>query len=61
MVRWYFCYGISNRDLEQMMGERVVPLDHSTIYRMGSEVRAKDRKAAALAVASPALDELADR
>ena len=29
-VRWYCRYGISYRDLEQMMG---VPVDHSTIYR----------------------------
>jgi transposase-like protein len=32
-VRWYCRYGISYRDLEQMMGERGVPLDHSTIHR----------------------------
>jgi IS6 family transposase len=32
-VRWYCRYGISYRDLEQMMGERAVPVDHSTIYR----------------------------
>jgi transposase-like protein len=32
-VRWYCRYGISYRNLEQMMGERGVPLDHSTIYR----------------------------
>ena len=32
-VRWYCRYGISYRDLEQMMGERGVSLDHSTIYR----------------------------
>lgn len=32
-VRWYCRYGISHRDLEQMMGERGVPVDHSTIYR----------------------------
>ena len=30
-VRWYCRYGISYRDLEQMMGERGVSLDHSTI------------------------------
>jgi hypothetical protein len=28
-VRWYCRYGISYRDLEQMMGERGVPVDHS--------------------------------
>ena len=32
-VGWYCRYGISYRDLEQMMGERGVPVDHSTIYR----------------------------
>ena len=32
-VRWYCRYGISYRDLGQMMGERGVPVDHSTIYR----------------------------
>jgi len=32
-VRWYCRYGVSYRDLEQMMGERVVSVDHSTIYR----------------------------
>ena len=32
-VRWYCRYGISYRDLEQMMGERGVPVDHSTLYR----------------------------
>ena len=32
-VRWYCRYGVSYRDLEQMMGERGVLVDHSTIYR----------------------------
>ena len=32
-VRWYCRYGVSHCDLEQMMGERGVSLDHSTIYR----------------------------
>jgi transposase-like protein len=32
-VRWYCRYGISYCDLEQMMGERGVLVDHSTIYR----------------------------
>ena len=31
-VRWYCRYGISYRDLEQMMGERGVKVDHSTSY-----------------------------
>ena len=32
-VRWYCRYGISYRDLETMMTERGVPVNHSTIYR----------------------------
>jgi len=32
-VRWYCRYGVSYRDLEQMMGERDVAVDRSTIYR----------------------------
>ncbi len=32
-VRWYCKYGISYRDLEEMMLERGVELDHTTIYR----------------------------
>jgi len=33
LVRWYCRYGVSYRDLEQMMDERGVAVDHSTIYR----------------------------
>ena len=32
-VRWYCRYGVSYRDLEEMMGERGISVDHSTIYR----------------------------
>lgn len=33
-VRWWYCrYGVSYRDLEEMLGERGVSVDHSTIYR----------------------------
>jgi IS6 family transposase len=32
-VRWYCKYGISYRDLEEMLCERGVEVDHSTIYR----------------------------
>ena len=30
-VRWYCRYGVSYRDLEQMMGARGVPVDQPTI------------------------------
>jgi transposase-like protein len=32
-VRWYCKYGISYRDLEEMMAERGVGVDYSTLYR----------------------------
>lgn len=32
-VRWYCKYGISYRDLEEMMQERGVEADHTTLYR----------------------------
>ena len=32
-VRWYCKYGTSYRDLETMLAERGVEVDHSTIYR----------------------------
>lgn len=32
-VRWYCRYGVSYRDLEQMMAERGAAVDHTTIYR----------------------------
>jgi transposase-like protein len=32
-VRWYCKYGVSYRDLEEMMEERGVDLDHTTLYR----------------------------
>ena len=32
-VRWYCRYGVSDRDLEHMMTEHGVAVDHTTIYR----------------------------
>lgn len=32
-VRWYCCYAVSYRDLEEMMADRGVRVDHSTINR----------------------------
>ena len=32
-VRWYCRYGVSCRDLEEMLEERGVSVDHTTIYR----------------------------
>lgn len=32
-VRWYCKYGISYRDLEEMMAERGLSIDHTSLYR----------------------------
>ncbi|OAD23466.1 Integrase catalytic region, partial [Candidatus Thiomargarita nelsonii] len=32
-VRWYVAYALSYRDLEEMMTERGISVDHSTIQR----------------------------
>jgi transposase, IS6 family len=60
-VRWYCRYGISYRDIEQMMGERGVPVDHSTIYRWVQRYAPEIEKTTTLALAPAAIDELACR
>lgn len=32
-VRWYLAYSLSLRDLEKMMAERGIAVDHTTIHR----------------------------
>ena len=32
-VRWYLAYGLSLRDLEEMMAERGISVDQSTVHR----------------------------
>jgi transposase-like protein len=32
-VRWYVAYSLSLRNLEEMMAERGVEVDHSTVHR----------------------------
>ena len=32
-VRWYLCYGLSYRDVEELLAERGVAVDHVTVYR----------------------------
>jgi transposase-like protein len=31
--RWYLAYGLSLRDLEEMMAERGIRVDHATVHR----------------------------
>ena len=32
-ARWCLAYSLSYRDIEEIMGEREYPVDHSTIHR----------------------------
>jgi transposase-like protein len=32
-VRWYLRFGLSYRDVEELLGERGIQVDHVTIYR----------------------------
>jgi transposase-like protein len=32
-VRWYVAYGLSVRNLEEIMAERGIQVDHSTVHR----------------------------
>ena len=32
-VRWYLCFGLSYRDVEELLTERGVEVDHVTVYR----------------------------
>ena len=50
-VRWYCRYPISYRDLEEMLAERGISVDHTTIYRWVSATPG-DGEAAALVLAA---------
>ena len=43
-VRWYCRYAVSYRDLEAIMTERGVAVDHSTIYRWVQHLAPKMKK-----------------
>jgi transposase-like protein len=32
-VRWYLRFGLSHRDLEELLAERGIEVDHVTLYR----------------------------
>jgi putative transposase len=44
-VRWYVAYGLSVRNLEEMMAERGIGVDHSTVYRWAIKLLPILRKA----------------
>src|SRR5439155_21224310 len=44
-VRWYLRFPLSYRDLEEMMAERGITVDHSTIAPLGSPLRTDSERA----------------
>jgi transposase, IS6 family len=44
-VRWSLRYPLSYRDLEEMMRERGLHIDHTTIYRSRATLRARTGEA----------------
>jgi transposase, IS6 family len=44
-VRWYLRYPLSYRDLEEMMRERGLHIDHTTIYRSRAMLRTRTGEA----------------
>jgi transposase-like protein len=54
-VRWYLRYGLSYRDVEELLAERGVEVDHVTVYRW------VQRFSPLLAEARPVLPPLARR
>jgi transposase-like protein len=45
-VRWYLPYSLSYRDLEEMMAERGLSVDHVSIWALGAALRAHVESAA---------------
>ena len=43
-VRWYLRYGLSYRDVEELLAERGVRVDHVTIYPMGPTLHTRVRR-----------------
>jgi transposase-like protein len=37
-VRWYLRYGLSYRDVEELLAERGITVDHVTIFPVGAAV-----------------------
>jgi transposase-like protein len=44
-VRWYLRYPLSYRDLEEMIRERGLHIDHTTIYRSRAALRTRTGEA----------------
>jgi IS6 family transposase len=39
-VRWYLRFGVSYRDVEELLAERRIEVDHATVYRWVQRVHA---------------------
>ena len=39
-VRWYLRYGLSYRDVEELLAERGIEVDHVTVYSVGADLHA---------------------
>jgi len=55
-VRWYLRFGLSYRDVEELLAERGVEVDHVSIYPVGGAVHA-----AAADAAKPCRHTVGDR
>ena len=55
-VRWYLRYALSYRDLKEIMQERGLHIDHTTIFRSRSAVCPRDGKT--LSASSESLQRL---
>jgi transposase-like protein len=42
-VRWYLCFGLSYRDVEELLAERGIDVDHVTVFRWVDHARLKSR------------------
>ena len=44
-VRWYLRYGLSYQDVEELLAERGITVDHVTVYRWVPATRDRPRRA----------------
>ena len=52
-VRWYLRYGLSYRDVEELLAERDITVDHVTVHRWGPAVHTQFIEAARLGRHAP--------
>jgi transposase, IS6 family len=50
-VRWYLRYGLSYRDVEELLAERSIQVDHVTVYRLGANLHARVHRRATVGAA----------